>query len=107
VQDVMMGPSFKLFSLLVLGVVCLLMTAYSLVGVLQAGMLFTGERALRNYQVWGAATVLFLTVALACFVWAWRLARRQRALVAQYQAARRSYSPQDSSSADIGAGSDD
>jgi hypothetical protein len=98
-----MGPSFKLFSLLVLGVVCLLMAAYSLVGVLQAGMLFTGERALRNYQVWGSATVLFLACAIACFVWAWRLARRQRALAAQYQAAGRSFSSQPSTSTDAGS----
>jgi hypothetical protein len=101
-----MSPSFKLFSLLVLGVVCLLLTGYSLVGVLQAGMLFSGERALRNYQVWGAGTVLFLTFAIACFVSAWRLVRRERAAAAQYQAARRSYSEQDSSP-DIGARSDD
>ena len=89
-----MGPSFKLFSLLVLGVVCLLMAAYSLVGVLQAGMLFAGERAVRNLQVWGAATLIFLVCGVACFVWAWRLVRRQRAAMAQYLAARRSYAPQ-------------
>jgi cytosine/uracil/thiamine/allantoin permease len=94
-----MGPSFKLFSLLVLGVVCLLMAGYSLIGVLQAAMLYTGARALRNYQVWGSATVLFLAFAMVCFVWAWRLVRQRRAAVAQYQAARRSYSPQSSSSA--------
>ena len=41
------GGSFKLFSLLVLGVVSLLMSAYSLIGVLQAGA-FAGERALRR-----------------------------------------------------------
>jgi hypothetical protein len=98
-----MSTSFRLFSLLVLGVVCLLMTAYSLIGVLQAGMLFTGERALRNYQVWGAATILFLTFAILCFVSVWRLVRRERAAAAQYQAARRSYSSQDSSSADAGS----
>jgi len=86
-----MSPSFKLFSLLVLGVVSLLMAAYALVGVLQAGMLFEGERALRNFQVWGSATVIFLVCSVACFVWAWRLARRQRAAVAQYLSARRSY----------------
>jgi hypothetical protein len=85
------GPSFKLFSLLVLGVVCLLMAAYSLLGVLQAGVLFAGERAVRNLQVWGAASVVFLVCAVACFVWAWRVLRRQRATLAQYLAARRSY----------------
>jgi predicted Co/Zn/Cd cation transporter (cation efflux family) len=85
------GGSFKLFSLLVLGVVSLLMAAYSLVGVLQAGMLFDGERTLRNYQVWGTATVVFLLCAVACFVWAWRLARRRHRAAAQYLAARRSY----------------
>jgi hypothetical protein len=85
------GGSFKLFSLLVLGVVSLLMAAYSLVGVLQAGTLFDGERALRNYQVWGTATVAFLLCAVACFVWAWRLVRRQHRAAAQYLAARRSY----------------
>jgi uncharacterized membrane protein YqjE len=74
-----MNDSFKLFSLLVLGVVSLLMTVYSLVGVVQAGILFTGERALRNFQVWGSATAVFLIGAIACFVWAWRLVRRQRA----------------------------
>ena len=84
-----MGPSFKLFSLLVLGVVSLLMSAYSLVGVLQT--LFTGERAVRNLQVWGVATVLFLACSVVCFVWARRLARRHRAAVAQHLAARRSY----------------
>jgi predicted Co/Zn/Cd cation transporter (cation efflux family) len=88
-----MSPSFKLFSLLVLGVVCLLLSAYALMGVLQAGMLFTGERALRNFQVWGSATLIFLVGSVVCFVWAWRSARRQRAAVAQYLAARRSYGP--------------
>lgn len=87
------NPSFKLFSLLVLGLVCLLMTAYSFVGVLQAGILFDGERAIRNFQVWGAATLAFLVFAVACFVWAWRLVRRQRAAMARYLAARRSYAP--------------
>ncbi len=88
-----MSPSFKLFSLLVLGVVCLLMAAYSLVGVLQAAALFTGERAVRNFQVWGAASVVFLVCSVACFAWAWRVVRRQRAALAQYLAARRSYAP--------------
>ena len=73
-----MNESFKLFSLLVLGVVSLLMTAYSVIGVLQAGMLYSGERALRNLQVWGGATALFLICAVACFAWAWRLMRRHR-----------------------------
>ena len=86
-----MGPSFKLFSLLVLGVVSLLMSLYSLVGVLQAQTLFSGERAARNLQVWGVATVLFLAGAAVCFVWAWRLVRRHRVAVAQHLAARRSY----------------
>jgi predicted Co/Zn/Cd cation transporter (cation efflux family) len=85
------GASFKIFSLFVLGVVSLLMAAYSLVGVLQARMLFTGERAIRNFQVWGTATALFLVCAAACFMWAWRLVRRQRAAVARHLAARRSY----------------
>jgi cbb3-type cytochrome oxidase subunit 3 len=85
------GPSFKLFSLLVLGVVCLLMAAYSLLGVLQAGLLFAGERAVRNLQVWGTATLIFFLCGVACFVWAWRLLRRQRAAMAQHLAARRSY----------------
>jgi hypothetical protein len=84
------GGSFKLFSLLVLGVVSLLMTGYSLVGVLQAGMMFDGERALRNYQVWGTAAAVFLLCAAVCFLRAWRLARRQRRAAAQYLAARRS-----------------
>jgi predicted Co/Zn/Cd cation transporter (cation efflux family) len=89
--NAVVGSSLKLFSVLVVGVVSLLMAAYSLVGVLQAGMLFEGERALRNYQLWGSVTVVFLLCAVACFVWAWRLARRQRRAVAQYLAARRSY----------------
>lgn len=91
-----LGASFKLFSLLVLGVVSLLMAAYALVGVLQAGMLFEGERALRNYQVWGTATVVFLLCAVACFVWAWRFARRQRRAAARHLAARRSYGREES-----------
>jgi predicted Co/Zn/Cd cation transporter (cation efflux family) len=90
-MSAVVGASFKLFSLLVLGVVSVLLAAYSLVGVLQAGMLFEGERALRNYQVWGTATVVFLLCAVACFVSAWRVARRQRRAAAQYLAARRSY----------------
>jgi predicted Co/Zn/Cd cation transporter (cation efflux family) len=93
------GPSFKIFSLLVLGVVCLLMAVYSLVGVLQAGMLFDGERAMRNFQVWGPATLIFVVCAAGCFLWAWRLVRRQRAAVAQYLAARRSYARPTSSTA--------
>lgn len=91
-QAGVMNPSFKVFSLLVLGVVSLLMSAYALIGVLQAGLLFTGERAARNFQVWGFATALLLVCAIACFVWAWRLVRRYRARVAQARTARRSYS---------------
>src|SRR5262245_4894698 len=87
-----MSPSFKLFSLLVLGVVSLLLAAYSLVGVLQAQALFTGDRALRNLQVWGVATVVFFFCAVLCFLKAWRFMRRQRAAAAQHLAARRSYS---------------
>jgi len=87
-----MGASFKLFSLLVLGVVSLLMAAYSLVGVFQAHALFTGERALRNLQIWGVATAVFALCAALCFLRAWRLVRRHRAAVAQHLAARRSYS---------------
>ena len=86
-----MGLSFKLFSLLVLGVVSVLMAGYSLVGVLQARTLFAGERAVRNLQVWGVATAVFLVCAALCFVCAWRLVRRHRAAVAQHLAARRSY----------------
>ena len=86
-----MGSSFKLFSLLVLGVVSLLMSAYSLVGVLQAEALYTGDRALRNLQIWSVATAVFVLCAILCFLRAWRLVRQHRAAVAQHLAARRSY----------------
>src|SRR5262245_2137880 len=86
-----MEPSFKLFSLFVLGVVSLLMAAYSLVGVLQAQTLFTGDRALRNLQIWGVATAVFVLCAALCFLRAWRLMRRYRTAAAQHLAARRSY----------------
>src|SRR5262245_8949480 len=88
-----MGPSFKVFSLLVLGVVSLLMAAYSLIGVLQAEALFSGERALRNLQVWGVATAVFVLCSILCFLRAWRLMRRHRAELAEHLAARRSYAP--------------
>ena len=45
-------------------IVSLLLSAYSLGGVLQAASLFRGERAMRNYHFWGTAFLVFLAVAI-------------------------------------------
>jgi len=90
-----MNTSFKLFSLLVLAVVSLLLCGYSLVGVLQAAMLFSGERALRNYQLWGSASAIFLVLALWLFWSAWRLARQHRVAVMRSILIRRAAADED------------
>lgn len=73
-----MRESFTLFSTLVLGVVSLLLSLYCALGVLQASLLFSGERAVRNWQVWGGAAGLFLVLALVLFRAALAMMRRHQ-----------------------------
>lgn len=44
--------------------VCLAVSFYSLMGVWQAASLFSGGRAMANYQFWGPLTILFFAAAV-------------------------------------------
>ncbi len=44
--------------------VCLAFSLFALIAVWQAASLFSGSRALANYQFWGPLAVLFLAAGL-------------------------------------------
>ncbi len=60
--------------LLSAGVVFLLASLYGLMGFFQAVMLFTGERALKNSNIWSSVFLVALALATVCFA----SSRRQR-----------------------------
>ncbi len=92
-----MNDSFKLFSALVLAVVSSLLSLYCLVGVLQASLLFAGERLVRNWQSWGTATASFLILTFLFFRTALALVRRHGGPLRHQAAGRRAQrSPPDS-----------
>ena len=66
--------SAKVFGML--AILSLLLAVYTFAGVLQAALLFTGERAVRNVHVWGSATLVCLTFAGVLVVLAVRARRR-------------------------------
>ncbi len=41
---------------------------YCLAGIVQAGSLFTGERAQRNYEFWGSLFLVFAAAFVGCGV---------------------------------------
>ena len=84
-----MNNSFKLFSALVLGVVSAVLSLYALVGVLQASLLFDGDRVVRNWESWGTATALFVILSLVFFRTALVLVRRHGASLGQEVATQR------------------
>jgi hypothetical protein len=45
---------------------------YCLGGILQAGSLFTGERAQRNFNFWGSLFLACCMLFVACVVALWR-----------------------------------
>lgn len=49
------------------GVVFLLASLYGLMGFFQAVMLFTGERALKNSNIWSSVFLVALAMAAMCF----------------------------------------
>lgn len=51
----------------------LIVSLYSAMGVLQAGSLYVGERALQNLRFWGAITVLSLIGSFSVGLYAVRL----------------------------------
>ena len=57
----------RLRLLLVVGMVLSLSAAlYCFGGILQAGSLFTGDRAQRNFEFWGFFFLLFMTAFIGC-----------------------------------------
>lgn len=50
-----------------LGVVFLLASLYGLMGFFQAVMLFTGERALKNSNIWSSVSLISAALATTCF----------------------------------------
>ncbi len=55
--------------------VCLAIAAYSFMGVLQAALLFDGERAIRNYQFWAPLSLVFLIAGIYHSLGALRIAK--------------------------------
>lgn len=55
-----MGSSAKRISCWCGAVFMLVVAIYSLLGILQAGSIYEGERALRNFRFWGSITLLSL-----------------------------------------------
>ena len=49
-----------------------MLALYSFTGVLQAAMLFVGERAQLNAAIWGSVFLLALAMLVACSVALWR-----------------------------------
>lgn len=49
------------------GVAFLLAAMYGLMGFFQAVMLFNGERALRNSNIWGSVFLIALALSMLCF----------------------------------------
>jgi hypothetical protein len=54
----------------------ILIAAYSMLGILQALILFQGERALVNLRLWGFIMLSTLVGAMICFVVAGRFRRQ-------------------------------
>jgi hypothetical protein len=50
----------------------ILLAIYSATGVLQAAMLFVGERAQLNAIVWGSVFLVALAILAACTIALWR-----------------------------------
>lgn len=50
------------------GIVFLLASLYGLMGFFQAVMLFTGERALKNSNIWSSVFLVAVALAATCFV---------------------------------------
>lgn len=44
--------------------ICLALSFYALMGVWQAAALFSGDRAIMNYQFWGPLAVLFFAAGV-------------------------------------------
>jgi hypothetical protein len=68
----MMGTTFRTAVGILLG----LLGLYALMGVLQAAMLFTGARALSNFNFWASVSFLAYIASLATLLRPWRLLRR-------------------------------
>jgi hypothetical protein len=56
--------------------VLILIAAYSMLGILQALILFQGERVLVNLRLWGSIMLSTLIGAVICFVVAGRFRRQ-------------------------------
>ena len=65
--------------LLLSGGLLFLVALYGLMGFLQAVMLFTGERALRNSNIWSSLFLVAAALATACFVSARQRRSQERA----------------------------
>ena len=57
--------------------VCLALGCYALMGLLQAVMVFEGERATSNYRFWGPLTALFLGLGVVFALRAYRYSLEQ------------------------------
>ncbi len=54
--------------LLTAGILLLLLSTYSFMGVIQAASLFVGARALANGNFWGAICIVTLAISIYCFL---------------------------------------
>lgn len=67
----MIGTIFRIAVGILLG----LLGLYALMGVLQAAMLFTGARALSNFNFWASVSFVAYVASLAALLRPWRLLR--------------------------------
>jgi hypothetical protein len=51
-----------------IGCLLLLMGVYSLLGFFQGAMLYTGERALKNANLWGSLFLIAMVFSVVCFL---------------------------------------
>ncbi len=60
----------------VVGTLLVLLSLYSFGGVLQAAMLFTGAKAVRNFNLWASLSLMSFAFAAYCLFLVWPACRR-------------------------------
>ena len=61
-------PNKKRIAYWCLAALMLLVSLYAAMGVLQAGSIYEGERALRNFRFWGSITLMSLLMSIVSAV---------------------------------------
>lgn len=64
--NIFISVNGKAFIYAIVSGVCLSLGLYALVGLVQAFILFSGERAISNAQFWGPVALVFLGSSVIC-----------------------------------------